>query len=224
MKDSDSLSWFSKLTVLLYKYGLDSPFDILSNPPGKLQWKFKCRKAVHFYWKAILEHEASSKSSLKYLNTTCNFGKTHNIWKSVGTCPREVRRAAIKSKLATGTYILQASRAKWNSNTSDICPMSKNSSEDLKHFLLECPAYDEIRAMYVPQYARMLNKVNVDHQPFIKSPELLITLIIDCTHPTLYRTFNNTKAPNIYQNLENLSRHYCFKLHHKRASSLEYHP
>ena len=52
-----------------------------------------------------------------------------------------VRRAALKVKLLTGTYMLQAVRSKYSGGKIDpLCPICRNGAEDTIHFLLRCTA------------------------------------------------------------------------------------
>ena len=60
---------------------------------------------VEAAWKADTE----SKSSTKYLNpSVLNVGSSHHIWSTVRDNIHDSRRAQIKCKILTGTYILQA--------------------------------------------------------------------------------------------------------------------
>ena len=85
--------------------------------------------------------DAQSKSTLKYLNIDhCKVGSVHNVWKLTSHSIRDVRRAQIKVKLLTGSYILQSSRSKFSKSAiSDTCLLCKVAPEDLKHFCSTVP-------------------------------------------------------------------------------------
>ena len=66
-------------------------------------------------------------------------GVVHNIWESSGSELLSVKRACVKAKIISGTYTLQADRAKFNGNrTSSLCPLCFKQSEDLMHFIIKC--------------------------------------------------------------------------------------
>ena len=59
-------------------------------------------KYVQHQW----HEDTQSKSTLKYLNIDhCKVGSVHNVWKLTSHSTREVRRAQIKVKLLTGSYM-----------------------------------------------------------------------------------------------------------------------
>ena len=97
------------------------------------------------------QSEAKDKSSLRYLNVNaCDVGRVHNSWSSTSNSVRDVRRAHIKVRMLTGSYVLQTNRSKFNkSEVSPICPLCKLAPEDLRHFLLECPGLQHVRGGYL---------------------------------------------------------------------------
>ena len=64
--------------------------------------------------------EASSKSSLKYLNIkNLEIGKSSNVW-NLHLEPRlETRKAIVKARMVTGSYILEIDKHKFNNNSID---------------------------------------------------------------------------------------------------------
>jgi hypothetical protein len=117
MKDVSSYSWFSKITVLIYKYGLPSPHDVITLEPTKNRWKNMCHAAVYKHWSRILQEKSQEKSSLRYTKLpNLEDKKPHLLWRATHSNPRDIRRACIKSKIATGTYLLQANANIWSRN------------------------------------------------------------------------------------------------------------
>ena len=41
-------------------------------------------------------------------------GVCHPVWKTVRNSPKDIEKAAIKARILTGTYTLQANRSKFN--------------------------------------------------------------------------------------------------------------
>ncbi|CAC5378996.1 unnamed protein product [Mytilus coruscus] len=77
--------------------------------PSKLSWKCKAREAINNYWKVNLQRDANSKTTLKFLCIpNLDIGKPHTIWKSLPQNIGELRKATIKARLCTGTYIFQS--------------------------------------------------------------------------------------------------------------------
>ena len=87
-------------------------YAALSNPPSKNEWKRVMNTAVNKAVEEGWQQDVKSKSSLKYVNVdSLKVGRTHHIWSTVRNSIYDSRRAQLKSKLLTGTYILQGNRA-----------------------------------------------------------------------------------------------------------------
>ena len=115
VKTDKSKSWFIHIKQLLLKYDLPSAYELLDAPPGKMEWKTRVSNAVKLFWDQENRKEASAKSSLKYLNIDAlGIGAVHPVWSTLSANTRDVEMAAVKARLLTGTYILQANRARFN--------------------------------------------------------------------------------------------------------------
>jgi hypothetical protein len=58
----------------------------------------------------------------------------------------EVKKAEVKARLLTGTYMLKETKAKFSRNTdTPLCELCCEETEDVKHFLLICPTLNDIR-------------------------------------------------------------------------------
>ena len=78
--DLNSKSWFSKLKMVLMKYGLPEAFHLLQNPPNKLEWKTMVDKKVNQLWIDSLVEDNNSKSSLNLMPVnTCKIGQCHPV-------------------------------------------------------------------------------------------------------------------------------------------------
>ena len=91
------------------------------------------------HWQFKLIEEVEEKSSLKYLDTSYFIKEKkirhHNVWNLKNESSHTVKKAVVKAQLLTGTFILQSSRAKFNSLVSSICPLCHNGEEDVVHFI-----------------------------------------------------------------------------------------
>ncbi|CAG2247447.1 unnamed protein product [Mytilus edulis] len=216
LKTRDSESWFIQIIKLTEMYELPSPIEVLDLVPEKHIWKKLVYNAVNDYWKNILILEARTKVSMKMLNVD-NFkvGVVHNIWESSGSELLSVKRACVKAKIISGTYTLQADRAKFNGNrTSSLCPLCFKQSEDLMHFLIKCNSLEGVRRKFIMLLRNLLNdKINallVDD--LFNFEDNLLQLIVDCTK------FQFLKQ--LWTTIERLSSSLCFGLHQKRTSLL----
>ena len=170
LKAPNSDSWFSKLHGLTEKYGLCSPFDIIENPPTKTAWSNLVNKGVNNYYLHRLTSEAKEKKTLALLNLKDSaVGKVHNIWKSCGADPFAAIMAGIKAKIATDTLTLQIHKAKFSKNveSSAKCLLCLDESEDITHFILRCPALDDVRTPFLFKLKSLVrDSKNIRDGPF----------------------------------------------------------
>ena len=120
---------------------------MMDNPPTKHQWKQLLNKAFEEHLHTEWHNDINDKTSLKYLALPKHLNKhSHQLWHSIPNNVRAVTKANIKAKLITGTYTLQANRAKFNQHSvSATCPLCKSDSEDRIHLVLHCTSYTRIR-------------------------------------------------------------------------------
>ena len=97
-----------------------------------------------------MEDEIEQKSSLKYVNPeVIKVSKCHPIWSTVWTSVNDSRRAQLKCKLLTGTYILQAIRAVFNQYQVDsTCKLHSVAPETRHHFVAECSVFEIERNIF----------------------------------------------------------------------------
>ena len=158
--DLISKSWFSKLKMVLMKYGLPEAFHLLQNPPNKLEWKTMVDKKVNQFWIDSLVEDKNSKSSLNLMSVnTCKIRQYHPVWKT--------------ARILTGTYTLQSNRAKFNQHDVDpTCLLCKEGPENRQHFILTCkltePGQEEISDKNY-RYCSIL-KIRCWCQQFVHTP------------------------------------------------------
>ena len=173
MKDVKDKSWFMFVREILHMYNLPSIFQLLSNPPSKNEWKRVMNTAVNKAVEEGWQQDVKSKSSLKYVNVdSLKVGRTHHIWSTVRNSIYDSRRAQLKSKLLTGTYILQGNRAVFNQfQVNPTCRLCKADPETRQHFISECSFLNE-RAAYSEKLLKnpVLQSAYID-KSLIKDPE-----------------------------------------------------
>lgn len=225
VKNRKSKSWFVMAKLLLEKYDLPSIYDVLDEPPEKTAWKNLVSDAINSYWNEELRKDATNKTSLKYLNTeNLEIGSPHPVWYTLSVDPREIEMAAVKARLLTGTYLLQANRAKFNQFEVDpTCIACRKEPEDRLHFILRCNSLCDSRRYHLTAVVNIL-QVNLDHNvatAICDDESALLQVILDCTHPALIeRTGGHSILASLSDCIEPISRKLCYGLHIKRSTIL----
>ena len=98
-------------------------------------------------------------------------GKKHPLIQN--RCVPDVPRVYTKLMLATGSYILQLNRFRFNQNEIDdaTCQLCHQANETLKHFILDCavleparrPALDAIQGLVCVIFERPIRHFSVAH-------------------------------------------------------------
>ena len=132
-KDSKSSSWFVYCAKRLAVYDLDS-LDILL---GKIK-PSRAKHTILSYWTRLLQEDALTKSTLKYLDASkCSLRSPHPVWSNITCSTTETRKAIQKAKMLCGVYTLQTNRAVFNQYQVDsTCPMCLSAPEDRIHLLV----------------------------------------------------------------------------------------
>ena len=99
--------------------------------------------------KATSEVNASAfgKSTLNLLETLFKAGTLHPSLEAIYNI-RQVARVAVKLKILTKTYPLEDTRMRIGKVRSAICKLCDLAVEDTEHFVLSCPALEEVREKY----------------------------------------------------------------------------
>ena len=210
VKDTTSHSWFTHMCSIAELYDLPSPHQLYVTPPSKLQWKHLVQQQVLRHYEMILQQSATSKSTLKFLNTDCLSLKKPSIFiSSVEDTETDVMRTRVHLRFITGTYMLQYNRARFNNYTVDAtCLLCGTEKEDILHVISRCPAYQRSRQRFHDE----LRDANL-LPPGATSPRITSLLALDpaqCSHdPHLYQTSDRSQ-------LFHLSRKYLYAVHSAR--------
>mgnify|MGYP005716497737 CR=1 FL=1 len=219
------MSWFVCIKRLLIKYDLPSAYDLFEDPPKKSEWKAIVTSAINNYWDEQGRSDAASKCSLKYLNTSifCT-GSVHPVWATLSGSCREVEMAAVKARLLTGTYVLQANRAKFNQFDVDpTCTICNDGPEDRCHFIVGCSRLENTRRYHIGRIFSLLQRVYSSKiaETLIRNKNSLLQIILDCTHQSLSNMEIQPPLATMCEDIEPMSRLMCYSLHMKRASMLK---
>ena len=119
----NSSSFFFELSNILQKYDLPSLCQLICSNFTKLQWKHMCTRAINSFWTKHLVCDIKTKKTLKYLPIhNLRVGTTHMVWKTVESLVTDVKKAVVKARILTSTYILQKNRQTFSNGTVDaVC-------------------------------------------------------------------------------------------------------
>ncbi|KAH3851403.1 hypothetical protein DPMN_093884 [Dreissena polymorpha] len=218
MSNPDRNSFSTSIREILHKYNLPLPEDLLQNPPSKHQWKTTFRNATTDYWESTWKEELSTQSTAKYIQVqSAPIGHPHNLWASTNPKPHEVRRAELKARLLTRTYILQSNTVRFNRNeVSATCKLCNMGDETREHLLLTCKAHTQVRS----EEMNMLQQI-IGRQEFAAircNGDLLIQTILDCTHVSLQQHINLSRKQKT--DVERWSQIYCEQISSSRTGQL----
>ena len=207
-------SWFSHLSIIMVKYGLCSPMEILQKPMSKCRWKTYTTNAVYTYWMKRIKEQADTYSSLEYLSA-CHYspGTVHPLMRisESQTQIRETSRLAVKTKLVTGTYSLQSTRAAFNNMDVDpTCLLCKSSPETIEHLVLHCVRFHDMRQPILEDISYACGS-RINYSSLCSREQL--ELILD-----VYSTVDVVRRRD-FEYLANIDRHtrrLCFTMHCER--------
>ena len=128
----------------------------------------------------------------------------------------EVKKAEVKARLLTGTYMLKETKAKFSRNTdTPLYELCCEETEDVKHFLLICPTLNDIREEHLYMLKCYLNNIQEGAYEAICENKQLIQLILDSSMDILKGIVTLTKRNHI--DIEQITRTLCYCLHVKRT-------
>ena len=120
-----------------------------------------CTRVINSFWTKQLVCDIKTKKTLKYLSIhNLRVGTTHMVWKTVQSSVTDVKKAVVKARLLTGTYILQKNSQAFSNGTVDaVCGHCRLEEEDLLHLLSRCLPFYSIRESTV----RSLKDIVISH-------------------------------------------------------------
>ena len=215
-------SFFVKIVDILSIYKLPTFGQIMNGHYKKLDWKILVRNSVNSYWNVKLKQECKEKTTLSFLATEqLAIGKTHNVWNTVSNSVTDVRKAVTKARMATGTYLLQVHKVKFNQAEVDTtCPICQTEDEDLIHVLTSCSAYRDIRMskfQKIKEYVISEIGKNIWSSCF-NNKRNITQLIVDCQSFIQSKIIPDKKE--VLASIEIMTRDYCHTIHLKRLQIL----
>ena len=160
IKTFKSHSWFVAVKKTLLKYDLPSAESLLEKPIAKFAWKKLFNESVNKYWAEQVLSQSKLYASLRYLSKSYTVGKCHKAVKPYEFSNRDICRIPVKTKILTGTFILQSNSARFNQNEVDpTCQLCYAESETLTHFLLKCRNLETVRKPILDKFNTVLKDI-----------------------------------------------------------------
>jgi hypothetical protein len=119
-------------------------------------------------------------------------------------------KANIKAKIITGTYTLQANRARFN----QLC---KNDSEDREHLILHCTAHAYICEKHLATL-RLLMARHYSSDTVDEITEILMQCLMDSSKTRVGDILGDHS--DIIADIEEISRNLIFDIHNNRAVNI----
>ncbi|MCW4345831.1 MAG: reverse transcriptase family protein [Candidatus Thiodiazotropha endolucinida] len=218
MKKPDENTWCSTVRETLKLYELPNAYELFQSPPTKETWKSMLNSNMNCFINKKWEQDILNKTSLKYINSlTVTVGIPHHCWSSVRHNIQDNRRAELKVRVLTGTYILQANRSCFNQYAVDpTCKVCQAEPEDREHFIARCQPLEYVRE----PYRQRLKNVFMDRIPNMKLDSSLFTqLILDCS--MVVNMYPCKEINPDFDIIELWSRELIYKLHNTRLRLLK---
>ena len=149
----NKLSYFSRVQDIFDQYRLPPLRELMRNLTTKDKWKLQIKAAIHEYWSNELRNEALERSTLCYMDiVSTKISLTHKVWSSLESTVADVRKGIVKSRMITGSYLLQTNKHKFSKATvCATCKCCGLGDEDITHMLLDCAALYSQRKLFYPK-------------------------------------------------------------------------
>ena len=170
-----------------------------------------------------VQAEASDKSTLQFISkASLDLSNPALLWSSCKFSQRDTEKAFIKARFLTGTYKLQAHEAKYgakkNQHSVDPCCLLCNSEpETIRHCLMVCPVYEEVRRHYLCKLVQTLRELTpLDNFEF--DYDICLQITLDCQHESLPVSISSNA--DLCNNIECISRDFIYQIHTRMGHML----
>ena len=204
--------WSGLVRRTCLKYGLPDPLQYLQHPWRADRWRQHCRKTVQDYWEKQFIQSVDASETLQYVDTeAASLSIPMRVWQLAGLCSIQVRQATVVNWMILGVYFTRELLFKMKKVKSDQCfACESKETENLEHFLLHCPFYQNIREEYLPKFILL----NPEISTILDNEKQVILSILDPVSSKLPLTVKNgwTSVKDAYD----VSRKFCYDIHRKR--------
>ena len=218
MREDPRDSMFTYIKSILEYYDLPSVFWLLNNPPTKAEWKRTLNHKINDMVESEWQTDIESKSSTKYVNPSIlKVGTCRHIWSTVRDNIHDSKRAQLKCKLLTGTYILQSNRAVFNQySVNSTCKLCELAPETRQHFIGECVYFETERSAYINKLTSS-GILTLEQLQQLQNPDFLTCVTLDASCVIDYSNLDLEKLGS----LELYTREYINRIHIRRVVALK---
>ena len=113
-----------------------------------------------------------------------NIGHTHSAWSSLESTVANVRKGIVKTRMLTGTCMLQSSKHKFSkSSESATWKCCGLCDEDITRMLLDCPALHNRRKLLYPKVKMLaISYIGIKQwRTLFHTKQNIVKLLIDCS-------------------------------------------
>ena len=204
--------WSGLVRRTCLQYNLPDPLQYMQHPWRADRWRTHCRKTVQDYWEKKLLNIVSETPSLQYIDTeTASLSIPMRGWQLAGLCSNSVRQASVVNWMVLGVYFTRELLFKMKKSKSPNCSgCGDTQKEDLKHFLLHCVFFKDIREVFIPKLVLM----NPSYREIFNDESQLMISILDPISSKLPKNYVNnwSSVTSAYE----LTRMFCWNMHNKR--------
>ena len=160
------------------------------------------------------------------INST-KIGHTHSAWSTIESTVADVRMGIVKTRMLTGTYLLQTSKHKFSkSSESATCKCCGLNDEDISHMLLDCPAlHNQRKLLYLKVRDSIINLIGINQwRNVFQAKNNLVKCILDCSiFPELSccSIFPELSCEHAIRDITRVSSELCYRLHLQRVHKLK---
>ena len=214
------------------QYSIDSPLEILTNPPTQSKFKSTIKGKVMDFLEKKLRLAASRLDSLIYFKPAFySLNRPHPIWSTSGNNPYEVEKATVQAKLLSGRYRTCWLSRHWSSDPSGSCSLphchlNGPTPGTLQHFLLHCEDLVPARVRVASLWSKtLLGKpcllpIVEKYFSLCEDENLVIQFLLECsTLPEVVKV-QQIEGSWILDTLFYLTRTFCFSMHKARLRLL----
>ncbi|CAC5387308.1 unnamed protein product [Mytilus coruscus] len=160
------------------------------------------------------EHNFNIKKEYKQLE------EQTQVWNLQNQPRLELRKAIIKARMMTGSYILQSDKHKFTHFIAEpLCQLCNTENEDIVHMVTSCPVLITVREKYYVELKReILDSIDpIKWNTFCCNMMEITRLILDCNN------FKGTLSisSELITKIEEKGRNLLFQLHAKRIEVLD---
>ena len=173
-----------KTENILLQYSLPSIDKFLTILPTKIKWKQTVRYAINTFWSNKFRLRREKSILIRLYTVTINIGETQPFWETATEITGNTKKATRTARILTGTYILQATKANFNIESTDPICIVRFANFRKKTFnivLLDVHLWKGSEGLLLPCKTGCFHKIGFDQwKNIFQNRKTLSQLSVDC--------------------------------------------